>query len=677
MLLAKQILDKIHTKELTKGEAVSLLTSIFENSDDTNERIDSIEILGKIVPTQNRFFKFFENILVSEDVTHPLVRASALKVLIHSFPKRSIPVLKWAIKNRWSIVLSYVLLEETEVSQNSEIKEVRNLLLKGIKINYEDFKLLLKLHFLLVHEESSFMSEEPENGRVVGLDFSDLDKKLKRIPEIICRFSRLKYLNLSNNELKSLPNWICQFKDLKSLYLGGNLLTSLPECLLELKKLEDISLFSYNPKVNTIPKMLVEFAKQKSARKYVQFGVRPTEAYILGLLEMLSTRPLKKYNYSHKRKINKLLDCSCFKLDDSGHVIGVYIIGHEEIRIKIIPEQIGELKHLEELYLSGNQIQEIPESIGNLRFLKKLDLRLNKIESISDSFGKLTSLKYLNLSDNNLKEIPYSIVKKLVSLKEIGLSNNDILEKEIDEFYAEFYNEIEIREEQRDIKIAKEQGIETKYFRGALISKNDAGILQKIEKLTKKEFQLFAKLESDWGMSFTARKLYVNGLCLFDCNLKNFPDHITELKFLKKLYLGGNTITDLPESIYKFEYLRSLDLSYNSLKHIPISIGNLKLLKMLDLSFNKLEFLPKSLGNLVNLTLLNLERNLLLSLPQSIGNLSSLRELNLCNNPFSNLPKTILNLNSLYFLYIRHENQQDLQEKLKELEKIGVHISDW
>ncbi|KKL11138.1 hypothetical protein LCGC14_2548810, partial [marine sediment metagenome] len=91
--------------------------------------------------------------------------------------------------------------------------------------------------------------------------------------------------------------------------------------------------------------------------------------------------------------------------------------------IEFLPPFIGRLKSLEYINLKGNFLTEIPDSIGNLKSLHTCYLNFNKIERIPDSIGKLSSLKTLYLNFNNLFTIPDAICE-LKSLELLNLSDN-------------------------------------------------------------------------------------------------------------------------------------------------------------------------------------------------------------------------------------------------------------
>ncbi len=94
-------------------------------------------------------------------------------------------------------------------------------------------------------------------------------------------------------------------------------------------------------------------------------------------------------------------------------------------QIAIIPESIGQLTNLTWLDLSSNQIAIIPESIGQLTNLTELSLSSNQIAIIPESIGQLTNLTALILSFNQITKIPESIAK-LSNLKCLVLEGNPI-----------------------------------------------------------------------------------------------------------------------------------------------------------------------------------------------------------------------------------------------------------
>lgn len=86
----------------------------------------------------------------------------------------------------------------------------------------------------------------------------------------------------------------------------------------------------------------------------------------------------------------------------------------EEMRnkIKIVPDQIGQLKSLTRLYLANNEISEVSEQISTLKKLNHLDLTNNKLTDLSEKIANMSSLKDLLLDYNPFDMLPPEIVAR-------------------------------------------------------------------------------------------------------------------------------------------------------------------------------------------------------------------------------------------------------------------------
>ncbi|KAJ4980838.1 hypothetical protein NE237_031675 [Protea cynaroides] len=93
-----------------------------------------------------------------------------------------------------------------------------------------------------------------------------------------------------------------------------------------------------------------------------------------------------------------------------------------DTEIRLLPEKLGCLEALMELYIGSRYKVQLPNSIGNLRNLKTLSAENCNIQQgeIFDAIGRLSSLKYLNLSKS-----PFCILLVTVSsfslLEELNL----------------------------------------------------------------------------------------------------------------------------------------------------------------------------------------------------------------------------------------------------------------
>ena len=70
-------------------------------------------------------------------------------------------------------------------------------------------------------------------------------------------------------------------------------------------------------------------------------------------------------------------------------------------KLREIPRQVFELRHLEVLNLRDNEIEEIPKEIIHLRNLKSLNLIDNRIKNIPDYLSQLPHLKSICSSYKN------------------------------------------------------------------------------------------------------------------------------------------------------------------------------------------------------------------------------------------------------------------------------------
>ena len=80
---------------------------------------------------------------------------------------------------------------------------------------------------------------------------------------------------------------------------------------------------------------------------------------------------------------------------------------------------------------------------------------------------------------------------------------------------------------------------------------------------------------------------YLDGIFMYNNNIKIIPSYICKLKYLKKLWLDENQIEDIPFEISLLNNLEYLGLSNNKLKIIPSFIGDMKSINIYIYSDNK------------------------------------------------------------------------------------------
>lgn len=95
------------------------------------------------------------------------------------------------------------------------------------------------------------------------------------------------------------------------------------------------------------------------------------------------------------------------------------------IGMTALSPEIGNLVHLETLWLSHNDLTELPPEIGNLVNLRALHINNNQLEGLPAEIGNLSNLRDLDLSYNNLRRLPYQI-GNLSQLDELYLAHNQL-----------------------------------------------------------------------------------------------------------------------------------------------------------------------------------------------------------------------------------------------------------
>ena len=113
--------------------------------------------------------------------------------------------------------------------------------------------------------------------------------------------------------------------------------------------------------------------------------------------------------------------CNCYNIEST--TVGL----NDNQLTGSIPPEIGNLTHLDWLFLDDNQLNgEIPPEIGNLTHLSYLRLDNNQLTgSIPPEIGNLTNLMWLHLNDNQLTgDIPQEVCNLI---QNNNLDINDII----------------------------------------------------------------------------------------------------------------------------------------------------------------------------------------------------------------------------------------------------------
>jgi hypothetical protein len=400
-LTPEKIYSRILKKELEKKDALKLFESLININDNEEIRFTALEFIGKIALDDKKTFEVIESCLITDE--SPLVRYAAAKILIQTFPKRENEPLLWAIQNEKSIYFFKKLIDLLETYDTSQFKEIREKTLKKIEhhynLNSNDSKFVLDIDYL------DYMKFKTEfYNFLYKFELPDKAKQtlIKENTEIgykgLGRVQTSKngyILNLSLIDLVEIPDSICKLIKLESLEVSYCNLKKFPDTCPNLLSLKNLVLI--NNKLDRLPRWVIEIAnKNKYTDKYINKGVKKSEAHVLGILEILTGHECEKMRTDE----NFILEVAThYELNNLGHITKI-MYSSTESRIGVFPRELCSLEFLEELTLIDQNIRLIPETIGRLKRLKVLNLMLNKIENIPESIKKLKNLEHFNLESN-------------------------------------------------------------------------------------------------------------------------------------------------------------------------------------------------------------------------------------------------------------------------------------
>ncbi|KAL7224218.1 hypothetical protein ACSBR1_025643 [Camellia fascicularis] len=285
-----------------------------------------------------------------------------------------------------------------------------------------------------------------------------------------------------------------------------------------------------------------------------------------------------------------------------------------------VPKHLGNLKHLERLHLSGNQLTNEPGSIElsfltdltNCTSLVVLGVDHNKLRgTLPNSIGNLSnSLEILSAAASQLIGTIPKEIGSLRNLTVLSLANNN-LNGNIPSTLGE-------------IKSLQRLYLGNNKFHGSI--PNEICLLSNLG-------ELYAELNKLSG---------------------SIPSCIENLGGLQVMYLTHNKLTFIPSSLWNLETLRYLNLSFNSLGgSLDPNIRPSRALEIVDLSWNQISgSIPRVIGSFQSLTSLNLSRNSFLGpIPNTMGNLITLDFLDLSHNNLSGqIPKSLEALSHIQYM---------------------------
>ena len=431
---------------------------------------------------------------------------------------------------------------------------------------------------------------------------------------------RVALINISDFGFRGhLSPAIGDLSELVELYLGSH---------------NDINLFEFDPSIQPGMNEANRMERHKEYLKMIHPATPFTEPIAVALRENGISLPQTELyeRYSEEELIDK---------EDGHSLIQPMDVVHGKLcnGLKSLPEEIGNLKKLETLYIANGELAELPQRFSELESLTDLELyNCTKMSKAPEALKELPNLISVNLGNNsqmsseeiekaleylctgasqtklqilyfNLNNISRIDGAQIRNLKKLGLF--DLAYNQISEITEAFGQEISVVQLYLDHNKLSSLPVDEK---GLFMKVDD------VESFTA-AFNLFSELPD----IFTTQTPYFMGSIDFSFNhISGVQNSGSSYKGLKAetLNLGNNmeltslptafaesnssiqnfsfrgcAIKEIPSECFIYEnakYIKSIDLSYNRLNDLPNSLNgvNLPYLYGIDLSYNSFKVFP-------------------------------------------------------------------------------------
>lgn len=362
----------------------------------------------------------------------------------------------------------------------------------------------------------------------------------------------------NNIDLKTSDNPLNHFSRLRHLDLSNNNISKLPESLLLSSNSMEVLILSNN-NLNEIPENIFEYCKKllqiELQRNHLGDTVWSRLAHVLVVQSLnLSENKLTVLNQSTLNQLTQLVH-----LDVAKNFI-----------TNISARTFQNLQRLYTLNLANNRIERVEdESLYGLLYLTRLELQNNVIYSMHDDvLNAVTGLTQLNISTNILSRLPS--IKKVPKLIVFDASNNQI--SNITEDYFAGQHMIQ------NINLA---GNRISWLPDTLF-----GACRSLENLDlSNNYVKYFHPSLFLGLNIQILQLHGN-------KIESVGILFASMKHLKELNLNNNEIRDTIQSFTFPKSIVLLDLAYNKIEHIrPLAFSQLSDIKTINLRFNRISTL--------------------------------------------------------------------------------------
>uniref|UniRef100_A0A8C8JNH2 PPM-type phosphatase domain-containing protein n=1 Tax=Oncorhynchus tshawytscha TaxID=74940 RepID=A0A8C8JNH2_ONCTS len=467
------------------------------------------------------------------------------------------------------------------------------------------------------------------------------------------QFSRLRSLNLSNNQLGQFPVAICDIPTLTEVNLSCNYLTNVGQAVGSMTNLQTFLLDG-----NCLSEL-------------------PSE---LGSLQRLSYLGLSFNQFTHVPQVLERL-ASMERLCMAGNSLDTLVlqsfrllrVKHVDLRLNkirvVVPDEPDLLRHVTQLDVRDNGLEELDASlfprlevlhcernhIATLKVkgsvlkavyaqnnggsaspvrvspvpstLTYMDISRNRMEAVPEWLCEIKKLEVLDISHNLVTELPARLLCSS-SLRKLSAGHNHL-------------QKLPERVERPLLEVLDVQHNQLAELPCNLFLKSDS--LRCLNASANKLEHLPPSSLSEESSS-VLQELYLTNNRLTDKCVPLLTGHT----HLRVLHMAYNYLHTFPASkMAKLEELEELDLSGNRLKTVPTTIMNLRRMHTLIAHSNTIEVFPEVM-QLMEMKCVDLSCNELseISLPENLP--PKLQELDLTGNPRLNLDhNTLEHLNNI------------------------------
>lgn len=454
--------------------------------------------------------------------------------------------------------------------------------------------------------------------KIAELEHLDLSyNSFAFLPDSMSIMTKLTHLNISANRFEAIPSFVVGCCGLMFLAANDNMIrgitnefngckSSLTELSVDLNRINDldksitemIALVRFSASRNRLSELHKDSLRYKTVKE-VDFS----------------------FNFMHEFPVGIVLCGNLFEINISNN------------RISAIPDTVSRLKVLRVFNISNNTLEELTAHIAFVINLQHLDISHNLISILPSPVSCLTCLTCLRLNHNALASLPVGL-GSITSLKSISLNGNAGL---VVPSFMQFMSNLE------ELSVSRSQlGMFASSIPAVVMQRPEVGIVP----LKKAPIHTYRAKSKSWDDMMQNEDTSVEICGLRAEFIARNVGMEQALLFISSVSLDSNSeefdvcaieLDTIPYEIIQFKYLTKLNISHNNISEIPPVLGKLYYMEHVCFQKNKLEMFPHSLSNWTSLLTCDMSSNNMRSLPSATNFWLILEELDASDNILSSI----------------------------------------